>query len=256
MHPTRRRTAAGLGLAAAAATLPACTLLSRPSPLTMDTLLDTAACATGPAPVLLVWLPGANMTLDELQREGFVAAVRARGLAVDVLLVDSSLRWTYEGTVMQRLRDEVIGPARAQGRQRIWVAGISLGGFLALGYAMDHPGELEGVLALAPYLGRRALLQAIEAAGGPLAWRRDTPPPAADDHEQRLWRWLSAPPPDAPALWLGYGTEDRFAPAHRLWAGLLPAARVGTAPGGHDWPPWRALWAAWLDRAPLPRQCA
>ena len=27
------------------------------------------------------------------------------------------------------------------------------------------------------------------------------------------------------------------------------------APGGHDWAPWRSLWAQWLDRGLLPRTC-
>jgi hypothetical protein len=47
---------------------------------------------------------------------------------------------------------------------------------------------------------------------------------------------------------LGYGVDDRFAGAHRRFAELLPAERVRTAPGGHDWPAWRALWGAWLDQ--------
>jgi hypothetical protein len=39
-------------------------------------------------------------------------------------------------------------------------------------------------------------------------------------------------------------------------AGVLPAGHVTTHPGDHDWPPWRALWAQWLDRGLLPTGCA
>jgi SNF2 family DNA or RNA helicase len=31
-----------------------------------------------------------------------------------------------------------------------------------------------------------------------------------------LWQWLAALPADAPPLYLGYGTEDRFAEGHRV----------------------------------------
>lgn len=67
---------------------------------------------------------------------------------------------------------------------------------------------------------------------------------------------LAQPAPAGPPVWLGFGREDRFADAHRLLAQALPAERHFDVPGGHDWPPWRALWSAWLDRRLLPQACA
>ena len=228
----------------------------------MELLNDDSTCMQQ-ALVLLVLLPGANMTPTEMVDEGFVRALRQRRLAVDVLLVGASLTYVYDGSMLDRLRDEVIAPYRARGYRRIWLAGISLGGFVAMGYAMTNPGQIEGVLALAPYLGRRPLLQDIAAAGGPAAWATSVVP-REDDIDQGLWRWLArlsvdAPagsPARTPALHLGYGTEDRFAEGHRLLASILPSERVLTTSGGHDWAPWRQLWADWLDRSPLPTACA
>ena len=220
----------------------------------MELLHDDGPCATQ-APVLLVLLPGANMTPTEMLDEGFVRALRQRGLAVDVLLVGASLSYVYDGSMLDRLRDDVIAPYRARGYRRIWLAGISLGGFVAMGYALTNPGQIEGIVALAPYLGRRPLVQEVAAAGGPAAWTTSAVP-REDDVDQRLWRWLARLPADAPALHLGYGTEDRFAEGHRLLASILPPQRVLTAAGGHDWAPWRQLWAAWLDRGHLPAACA
>jgi pimeloyl-ACP methyl ester carboxylesterase len=244
--------AATVGLAGA---LGGCTLLGRPSPIRMDLLHDDGACATTRAPLLLVLLPGANMTPEEMQREGMVQAVRQRHLAADVVIAHAHLGYVYDRSVMRRLHDDVVGPARAQGYERIWMAGISLGGFLAMGYALRHPGQIEGLVTLAPYLGRRQILQDIQAAGGPLAWRQTAQPREADDAEHALWMWLSATPSSAPPVYLGYGSEDRFAPAQRLMAGLLPPGQVEHAPGGHDWPPWRTLWDRWLDRGLLPTVC-
>jgi pimeloyl-ACP methyl ester carboxylesterase len=219
----------------------------------MELIADDRACAQQ-APVLLVLLPGAHMTPAEMQAEGLLDAVRQRRLAVDVLAVGASLDYVYDGNLLRRLHQDVIAPYRARGYRRIWLAGISLGGFVAMGYARSHPGEVEGIIALAPYLGRRPLVQEIADAGGASRWGASQVP-RPDDLDQQLWRWLAQRPADAPQLYLGYGREDRFAQGHQLLAQLLPPAHVRSAPGGHDWPPWRQLWAEWLDAGLLPTAC-
>jgi pimeloyl-ACP methyl ester carboxylesterase len=237
--------------AGGAGLLGGCGVLFRPSNIKMDVFYDDRACAKTQAPVLLVLLPGANMEISELQREGFVAAVRQRHLAVDVAIADANLNYVFDGSMLKRVREDVVGAARAQGYQRIWLAGISLGGFVAMGYALKNPGEIEGLMLMAPYLGRRQVMQDIVQAGGPAAWRLTAQPRGADDIDHELWMWLSGPRTDAPPIWLGYGREDRFAPSHALLASLLPADRVQVVPGGHDWPPWRTLWGHWLQDGPL-----
>jgi pimeloyl-ACP methyl ester carboxylesterase len=225
----------------------------QPTPIAMELIADDRACKTQ-APVLLVLLPGANMTPEEMAAEGMLTAVRKQGLAVDVVVAGAGLEYVYDGSIMDRLHSDVIAPYRERGYRRIWLAGISLGGFVALGYSMRHPGEVEGVIALAPYLGRRQLIQEITAAGGPARWG-PSQVPRPDDIDQRLWRWLAALPADAPQVYLGYGRDDRFAAGHQLLAQLLPPSHVKSAPGGHDWPPWRQLWSEWLAAGVLPASC-
>ena len=75
------------------------------------------------------------------------------------------------------------------------------------------------------------------------------------DTDHALWRWLVQRPSDAPPVQLAYGLQDRFVVGHALMAQTLPSHSVITAPGGHDWPPWRTLWAQWLDRGLLPLRC-
>ncbi len=225
------------------------------------------------APTLVVMLPGAFSRPPEFAEAGFPQALQDRRLAVDVLVVDSHLGYFNDRSVLRRLRDEVVLPARAQGYQRIWLLGISLGGFAALGYAVRHGADIDGVLALAPYLGPRRLWQEMEQAGGPRAWRAaglDAKPAevreireasqaseAGDELDRDIWRAFSGPlaasgaPPGLPPIYLGYGLDDRFASAHRRLAELLPPERVRTTPGGHDWPAWRTLWLAWLDQGQL-----
>ena len=62
------------------------------------------------------------------------------------------------------------------------------------------------------------------------------------------WRALQAlaSRPHVP-LWLGYGSEDRFAGGHALMAAVLAPHQVTTLAGGHDWPTWLRLWQHYLE---------
>lgn len=231
----------------------------RTTKIPMDVSLDKSQC-TVRADTLLVLLPGAYSHPDEFVREGFVRAVQERRLAVDVMRVDAHLGYYNRATILDRLHDDVIGPARARGYRAIWIVGISVGGFGGLIYEEARPGELAGLVVLAPYLGDRLLSADIANAGGLARWQGPFDVTQGDDRSQRemrLWKWLKGyaatpPPTDRLPLYLGYGTEDRFAFSHRLMAAALPADRVFTTPGGHDWPEWTRLWRAILPTLPLP----
>lgn len=199
------------------------------------------------APTLLVMLPGAYSEPQEFVAEGFVSSLRQQRVAADVVIVGSRIEHYVEGQVLERLQSEVIGPARARGVRAVWLLGISLGGLFALAYAARHPGQVTGVLTLAPYLGRRTLLTEIERAGGPGVWAASRHALPDDLLEHEAWAWI-ARGQAAPLLHLGYGRDDRFADAHRLLAEQLPAEHSFTVAGGHDWPVWRTLWQQWLSR--------
>lgn len=192
----------------------------------MYTQTDTSRC-TLHADTLLVLLPGVYSHPDEFVREGFVRAVHDARLAVDLVRVDAHLNYYERKTFVARLNQDVIVPAQARGYRAIWIAGISLGGFGGLIYAKEHPSDVAGLVALAPYLGEAA-----------------------------IWPWLNGDAdaaPGHPPLYLGYGTADRFATSNGLLAAKLPPSRVFTTDGGHDWAPWLRLWKAMLPTLPLPR---
>jgi pimeloyl-ACP methyl ester carboxylesterase len=251
----RRAACARFGALAAAAGSAGCVGLMRSSPLPMDIIHDQRACAGARASTLLVFLPGAYMTPDELVREGFGSAVRERGLPVDLWFVQTELAQLVDRTAMQRLDVDIVGAAREQGYRRLWFAGISLGAFLAMGYAARRPGRVEGIVGLGTYPGRRPLLQEIELAGSLAAWQRSAKPREDDDLDHDVWAWLARADRTAPALYLGHGAQDRFADGQALMGSTLAAGHVDVVPGGHDWAPWRTLWARWLDKGVLDRAC-
>jgi pimeloyl-ACP methyl ester carboxylesterase len=236
--------------------LAGCGLFWRPPEAPLRTVLDKSSC-TPIATTLLVMLPGAYSNPEEFAREGFVAAVQERKLAVDVLRVDAQVGYYYDTNILTHLRDDVISPARAQGYTSIWILGISVGGFGGLSYAATHPGDITGIVALAPYLGDRTTSIDIANAGGLSRWQAPTEMLPGDKGEQRLWRWLQrygtdTGKSDLPKLYVGFGIDDRFAFSDRLLAALLPADQVFLTPGGHDWPEWRRLWTDMLPILPLP----
>ena len=202
---------------------------------------------------LLILLLGAYGTPEDFVEQGFVAAARRRGVRADIVMADAHLGYFTDRSVIGRIREGVVLPARQDGRREIWLAGISLGAMAALGYAARHGADIDGVVAIAPYPGSREVLDEIAAAGGTSHWHC-APASRDDDLEREVWTWLvdgSNNHDTRPQVYVGYGRQDRFARGQAMMAGTLPADRRSIVAGGHDWACWRELWEQWLDRGLL-----
>jgi pimeloyl-ACP methyl ester carboxylesterase len=199
---------------------------------------------------LVVLLPGRFARPEEFRHAGFAEAVAARGLPIDLVAVDAHLGYYRSRSVVDRLRTDIITPARAAGYEQVWIAGTSLGGLGGLIYLKEHPEDLAGVLSIAPFLGDDALIGEIEQAGGAAGW---TAPPEIDDERVgvTVWRWLAAGRPGAESipLYLGWGNLDDFDRSNRLLAQMLPPGRTYVVDGGHDFEAWDFVWAEFLDSA-------
>ena len=199
--------------------------------------------------LLFVFLHGNGDRNSVFNDEGFVEAVRMRGLYVDMISVDAYLEYYMNGTILTRLQEDVIDPARARGYDRIWLIGNSLGGFGSLSYAQKFPNEITGIVLLGPYLGERAIISEIRHAGGLMRWEPgDVLLKTKEDAEKHIWIWFKEHGQQGPMIYLGYGTSDRYTYAQDLLASLLPREQVLAIDGGHDWPTWKKLWDQFLDR--------
>ena len=197
---------------------------------------------------LWVMLPGAYMKPDDFIRAGFADAIRARRLPHAIDLLDADIGDLVDGSALSFLQEHLRASDSLPAR-RVCLLGISLGAQLAMlclaraaSDASQASQRVAHALVMAPYLGPRDLVAEV-AAGGPDA----SPATGSIDAEREIWRWLRNPAAARPPLYLGYGTEDRFAHAHALMAKTLPRSRVDTQPGGHAWPVWAALWERHLD---------
>ncbi len=221
----------------------------------LQTPIPTAAYPTGPEPAqtLVVMLPGAGDRVGAYDEHGFVDSMRHSGMSVDMLEVDAHYGYYKSRTLLERMEYDVLAPNRDK-YEEIWLVGISMGGLGALLTAWTYPDDVDGLILMAPYLGRRKTLEQIGHAGGLVAWE---PPAEVDDAEWdvEIWRMLKriseADGADNPELYLLYGEDDFGVRAHDMLAAALPAERVRTIAGGHAWTTWTTLWTGLMRERPI-----
>lgn len=123
------------------------------------------------------------------------------------------------------------------------IAGLSMGGYGALKFALKDPakfffaGSMTGALSAPLDLGneveefREGLMQAFGPADDPRRSQNDVFSLAA-----------AADPAQLPYFYLDCGTQDSFLATNRRFAALLQSRRISyeyhELPGGHEWPYW------------------
>ena len=192
----------------------------------------------------LLLLPPAYSQPEDFVREGFVEAVRTRGLDLDLTLIELRLQSVTDRSVLEELARLIVA-ARTAGCSRVWLGGISLGSYIALACAERHARQIDGLCLFAPYLGSHIVTQEIERAGGVGSW--DPGELAPEDEERRIWRFIKHQARGPLPIHLGLGKDDRFGVRHRTLAAALDARDVDVVPGGHEWAVWRTLWERFLD---------
>ncbi|OIR11694.1 alpha/beta hydrolase family protein [mine drainage metagenome] len=219
--------------------------------LSANAIYEMAPIASGDN-ILLIMLPGARHTPQNLRENGFIQALRERNLPVDVLALDAHADLYLDRADIEQLLHQTLDAACLHGYRRIWLFGISLGGSGAMICATQRTAEIEGLFLLAPFLGTRGIVAEVEAAGGLADWR---PGEIGNrDHERALLEQIRCSPigsDEFPAVYLGFGREDRYRGASMLLLKRISPQYVVTRTGGHDWETWKGLWNMMLDKKPF-----
>jgi pimeloyl-ACP methyl ester carboxylesterase len=195
---------------------------------------------------LFVFLPGRRDRAFDFDRRGFITLAQRRIPGLDCVAVDATLGYYVNGSLAERLQREIIDPARALGYREIWFVGVSMGGLGAFFHERAYPGEVNGLILLAPFLGDdRKLFAEIDAAGGAVTWAGSQPAPAEkpkkSEYQRELWRFLGRLALDqVPQLqiWIAYGDADRLLPGIERLRSVIPPERVFRLKGGHTWEVW------------------
>lgn len=229
-----------LYVALTAVLLATCVGLQRPPEGPIPTL---RIAPQQPMAATVIVLPGIEDDLDSLRKSGIAAAIQNSMPDAEVILTEAGMPYYADRSLLRRLHEELIEPARQRGMRRIWIAGASLGGFGALLYERDHPGQLSGLVLMAPFMGRPGLAREIADAGGLDRWEPGPEPLeiSPDNVPHEVWRMVKEWRNHrelAARVWLICGTEDKFFAAAELFQPLLAADHVLLPPGGHQWKVW------------------
>ncbi len=187
-------------------------------------------------------LPGIGDSMDRFYQEGLIAQLRNANLPLDVLVADAHFGYYRDRTLLSRLQQDVIDPAKAARYQQIHFAGVSLGGFGSLLYWRDSDAWRPASLSLlTPYLGEPEYYQ-YKLAG------HEGEPAQQLETDKNLWPWLEQQPPSERQHWyLGLARSGKFYPPGQALANMLPARHVVSVEGEHNWQAWRSMWPPLLD---------
>lgn len=139
-------------------------------------------------------------------------------------------------------------------RADTFVAGLSMGGYGAMRWALTHPDRFAAAASLSGVLDLAALQRAGEHEEV-LDRVFGTGPVAGTEHDL-LTLLARAEPGTLPALYACCGTEDPLLAGQEAFAAAAGAAgaalTVRSGPGGHDWAYWDAMIQDVLAWLPLP----
>jgi pimeloyl-ACP methyl ester carboxylesterase len=194
---------------------------------------------------LLVLLPGRADRAECFETRGILEMVRELAPTFDAIAADAHFGYYEERSLLPRLEVDLIRPAVEAGYKQIWLLGISVGSLGSVYYASEHPGQIDGVLLLGPFLGHDAVAREVLAAPNLASWDSRNPVPEGSRAtiSHNAWRWLqSQTGPNADAVILmGYGSMDGPGTAVERLQEALPPEHFATVNGGHNWNAWRPL---------------
>lgn len=228
----------------------ACMFL-RSTTVPMPAVLHPAT--SGTADTLVVLLPGFGDGPQDYYDNGVVTKIREVNPRADVIAVDAHFGYYKERSLIDRLHADVIGPLAGR-YQRVWLVGISMGGFGAMIYTMAHREQVHGLILMAPYMGTRDVITEVDVAG----LDKWVPPDLAtvDDEETRkyyeTWAWLqgyATHPETMPQLFLGHGSDDSLHTPNSFVGRYLPDGHYLVRPGAHKWTVWQPMFVEFAGPA-------
>jgi len=220
-----------------------------PKPTTPIPRLDYGPMDASGHKNLLILLRGIGGDPEDFEEQGLIEEVRSRGLPFDIVVPDAHFGYYKSETLEERLREDVIRPAKEKGYQQIWLAGFSMGGLGSLFYLRSFAEDVDGVILSSPFMGWDTILDEIDSSGGIAHW---TPNKESDNWQQLIWTWVQQyqkAPESYPPIYLGFGTSDFITgKGPTLLSAALPKERVFTVPGGHTYKTFKLIWKTHLDR--------
>jgi len=202
---------------------------------------------------LIIFLRGRGGSHKDFATEGFIDSVKKRNLPYDMVAPNAHFGYYFGETLVDRLKSDLIEPARAKGYENIFLVGASMGGLGAIIYSRYYPEDVTGVYVISPFLGYKKIIAEIADSGGLQQWQPGTYDPD-DDWQRMVWDWLKAnthKQKQKPKIYLGYGTEDTYLKSQKILGDALPGDQVIKTAGGHTPKTMKSLWDMFLNKGIL-----
>lgn len=200
----------------------------------------------GPSNRLVIFLPGLGDEVGAFERAGFVELLFASTDFADAVVPDAHLGYYLDRSIDERIYRDILLPYERQGYSEFLVVGVSLGGLGAIRLRHEFGSRVSGIVLIAPFLGNRSVVDAIQHAGDIRTWRRqlgDRQP----DVDENIWVMvedlINQESDEIECTIIAFGTGDKFERANRLLGQSIPEEMSFTANGGHNWTTWSSLWA-------------
>jgi len=201
-----------------------------------------------PAKHLIILLSGRGAQKTYFDDQQWVEIARQHGLDVDFIAPHAHFGYYLTQSLLTRLHEDVILPAKKKAYQTISIAGISMGGLGSILYSRKYPNEIDRLFLFAPSLGNKDVHDEIRQAGGLSQWQiKDE---NAHDWNYYIWQRMKEITQDPIAkkkIFLAYGKQDHL-PAHDILAQAIPEQQVITITGGHKDVIFTQLWEMMLEK--------
>ena len=198
---------------------------------------------------LFIFLRGLGGSHRSFAKEGMVDATWKKDIDFDMAAPNSHFGYYSERTLIERLRLDMIVPAKRKGYKKIWLVGASMGGLGSLLYTREHPKDIDGIFLISPFVGYNKIIKEIISQGGLEQWHPGDYSPDKD-WQRMLWHWVKAEVKNqnTSPVYLGFGSEDKYAAGQELLSSALPADHIIRMKGGHNYDTFNRLWLNFLNR--------
>ena len=197
---------------------------------------------TQPAKHLIILLSGQGASDTYFEDNEWIEIAREKGSQVDFVAPYAHIGYYMTSSLLPRLHEDVILPAKKRGYETISIAGISMGGMGAILYSNKYPDDIDRIYLVSPYLGKEVVQEQIRQAGGLSRWHLNEN--EADDWNYFIWarlKEITDDPVKKEKIFLGYGDQDRLK-GHDILTQALPKRQVFTLPGGHKDVIFAGIW--------------
>ena len=200
---------------------------------------------------LIIFFPGLYDSAEVFKDESFFSIARKEGVSADMVSANVNVYHLVKEMMIERIEKDVFEHAKKSGYKNIWLVGVSLGGLNSLLFNIKHEKDICGIVALAPYVANTPLMEDLRDAKEVENWKPDSDENklTLEKRLQYLWVWLKekSSKNELNNLYLGYGKQDRYIDAIKLFENILDKNHVVSVEGGHNWATGQKIWQKQLS---------